>query len=161
MRASADVVNTRALARLQQLTAEELRDLGDEHFAIAGAAAVLAARRAVKADIARLRVLTARLADSDDPVRGRRADSRFQIEVAVCSQSARLTRAEVNLQAELSAMIWLPQLASDPAAEAVAHTALVDAIEAENETDARRLAEDHSVANVRRLIALRMELTHP
>jgi DNA-binding FadR family transcriptional regulator len=56
-------------------------------------------------------------------------------------------------------MIWLPQLASDPVAEAAAHTALVDAIEAEDETKARSLAEDHSVANVRRLIALRMELT--
>jgi GntR family L-lactate dehydrogenase operon transcriptional regulator len=120
---------------------------------------VLAARRAVKADVARLRALTARLADSDDPVRSRRADSRFQIEVAVCSQSARLTRAEVNLQAELSALIWLPQLASDPVAEAASHSALVDAIEAEDETKARSLAEDHSVANVRRLIALRMELT--
>jgi DNA-binding FadR family transcriptional regulator len=159
VRASADAVNTRSLARLHELTVEELRELGDEHFAIAGAAAVLAARRAVKADVARLRALAARLEDSNDPVRSRRADSRFQIEVAVCSQSARLTRAEVNLQAELSAMIWLPQLASDPVAEAAAHTALVDAIEAEDETEARSLAEDHSVANVRRLIALRMELT--
>ncbi len=33
VRASADAVNTRSLARLHELTVEELRDLGDEHFA--------------------------------------------------------------------------------------------------------------------------------
>ena len=157
VRASADAVNTRALARLQELTVEELRDLGDEHFAVSGAAAVLASRRAVSADSARLRTLAALLADSDDPIRSRRADSRFQIEVAVCSQSARLTRSEVNLQTELSSMIWLPQLALAPKAQADRHTALVDAIEAEDEIKARTLAEDTSAANVRRLIALRME----
>lgn len=47
VRASADAVNIRALARLHELTVEELRDLGDEHFATVGALAVLAARRAV------------------------------------------------------------------------------------------------------------------
>lgn len=159
VRASADAVNIRALARLQELTVEELRDLGDEHFAIAGAAAVLAARRAVGADVARLRALTTRLADSDDPIRSRRADSRFHIEVAVCSQSARLTRSEVNLQAELSSMIWLPQLELAPRTQAVRHAALVDAIAAEDETTARALAEDTSAATVRQLIALRMEMT--
>ena len=55
IRASADAVNTRSLAQLQELTVGELRDLGDEHFAIAAAAAVLATGRAVGADIARLR----------------------------------------------------------------------------------------------------------
>jgi len=159
VRASADAVNVRALARLHELTVEELRDLGDEHFAIAGAAAVLAARRAVGADVARLRGLSARLADSDDPIRSRRADSRFQIEVAVCSQSARLTRSEVNLQAELSSMIWLPQLELVARTQANRHAALVDAIAAEDETKARALAEDTSAASVRRLISLRMELT--
>lgn len=157
VRASADAVHTRSMARLQQLTVEDLRDLGDEHFAIAAAAAVLAARRGVAADFARLRTLAKRLHDSTDPVRSRRADSRFQIEVAVCSQSSRLTRAQVNLQAELSALTWLPQLAVDPTAEADKHIALVDAMEAEDEARARSLAEDHSAANVRRLIAFRME----
>ncbi len=158
VRASADVVNTRSLARLQERTIQDLRDLGDEHFAIAGAAAVLAARRVVAADVARLRSFAQRVVDSDDPVRSRRADSRFQIEVAVCSQSARLTRAEVNLQAELSSFVWLPQLDTDPRAEGAAHLALVEAIEAEDEVAARRLAEDHNAARMRRLITLRMEL---
>jgi GntR family transcriptional regulator, L-lactate dehydrogenase operon regulator len=159
IRASAEAVYTRSLARLQQLSVEDLRDIGDEHFAIAGAAAALAARRAVATDFARLRALAQRLAESGDPVQSRRADSRFQIEVAVCSQSSRLTRAEVNLQAELSALIWLPQLQVDAKAEAAKHLALTDAIEAEDEVAARSLAEEHSAASVRRLITLRMELT--
>ncbi|MDV3130069.1 GntR family transcriptional regulator [Mycobacterium sp. 21AC1] len=159
VRASADAVNSRSLARLHDLTMQDLRDLGDEHFAIAGASAVLAARRGVAGDVARLKSLAQRLVDAEDPVRGRRADSRFQIEVAVCAQSARLTRAEVNLQAEISALKWLPQMATDAKVEGEQHLALVAAIAAEDEAAARGLAEAHSAATVRRVIELRMELT--
>jgi GntR family transcriptional regulator, L-lactate dehydrogenase operon regulator len=158
VRVSTEAINTRSLARLQEYSVGELRDLGDEHFAIAGAAARLAARRAVATDVAQLRALVSQLANSHNSVQSRRADSRLKIEVAVCSQSGRLARAEVNLQAELSPMLWLPQLAIDPAAEAAKRSALVDAIEIEDEIQARSLAEDDSVASVRRLIALRMEL---
>lgn len=159
MRASAEALTSRSLARLQDYSAQDLRDLGDEHFAIAGAAAVLAARRAVAADVERLRALARKLNDSTDPVQSRRADSRFQIEVTVCSQSSRLTRAEVGIQAELSEMRWLPQLSIDPAAVAAGHLELVAAIEAEDEVRARALAEEHSAAAIRQLIGLRMGLT--
>jgi DNA-binding FadR family transcriptional regulator len=158
IRSSPDAVNTRSLARLQQLSVEELRDIGDEHMAIAGTAAVLAARRGVAADVARLRSLAQRLSDADDPVHAKRADSRFQIEVAVCSQSARLTRSEVNLQAELSALVWLPKIGLDRTARAAQHLALTAAIAEEDEAAARELVEARSAADVRRLIALRMEL---
>lgn len=158
IRSSPDAVNTRSLARLQQLSVEELRDIGDEHLAIAGTAAVLAARRGVAADVTRLRSLAQRLSDADDPVHAKRADSRFQIEVAVCSQSARLTRSEVNLQAELSALVWLPKIGLDRTARAAQHLALTAAIAEEDEAAARELAEARSAADVRRLIALRMEL---
>lgn len=159
IRSSAEAVNSRSLARLAQLSVEELRDIGDEHMAVAGTAAVLAARRGVDADFGRLRALAQRLADTDDPVHGKRADSRFQIEVAVCSQSARLTRAEVNLQAELSALVWLPKIGLDRKERAEQHLALSKAIAGEDETAARLLAEQRSAADVRRLIALRMELS--
>ncbi|MFC9556413.1 FadR/GntR family transcriptional regulator [Rhodococcus sp. NPDC056960] len=158
VKASADVVQSNSLTRLQQLSVEELRDIGDEHFAISGAAATLAARRSLSTDVTRLRGLVTRMRETADPFECRRADSRFHIEVAVSSQSSRLTRTEVSLQAELSAMIWLPQVAVNPAEEADTHHALVDAIEAENSDLARELAEAHSVAHIRRLIKLRMEL---
>lgn len=157
-RSSAEAVNTRSLSRLQQLSVEELRDIGDEHLAVAGTAAMLAARRGVAADFARLTTLAQRLADSDDPVQNRRADSRFQIEVAVCSQSARLTRSEVNLQAELSALVWLPQVGLEPQERAQRHLALNMAIANEDEAAARTLAAERSATDLRRLIALRMEL---
>lgn len=158
VRASSEALTSRSLARLQESSIEDLRDLGDEHFAVAGAAAVLAARRAVSADLERLRTLAHRLQDCADPVHSRRADSRFQIEVAVASQSARLTRAEVGIQAELSELRWLPQLSTDPATVASGHLELVAAIEAEDELSARALAEEHSAAGIRQLIGLRMDL---
>jgi DNA-binding FadR family transcriptional regulator len=159
VRASAELLTNRSMARLQRYTVQDLRDLGDEHFAVAGAAAVLAARRAVTADAERLGGLAQRLAESTGPVHGRRADSRFQIEVAVVSQSARLTRAEVGLQAELSELRWLPKLAVDPKTVATGHLELVDAIKAEDEGRARALAEEHSATAIRALIGLRMEMT--
>ncbi|MFI6367819.1 FadR/GntR family transcriptional regulator [Nocardia sp. NPDC050630] len=157
--ASAEVFENTSLARLQQMSIQELRDLGDEHFAVTGAVAVFAARRGLQADIARLRALTDRLLDSTDLVSARRADSRFHIEMAVCAQSTRLTRAEVALQAELSALLWLPRLRLDPAAEATAHRHLVDAIEQEDDARARELAESHTESRIRRLVALRLELS--
>ncbi|MFE7801455.1 FadR/GntR family transcriptional regulator [Nocardia sp. NPDC057440] len=157
--ASAEVFANTALARLQQMSIQELRDLGDEHFAVTGAVAVFAARRGVRADVVRLRTLADRLKDSTEIVSARRADSRFHIEMAVCAQSTRLTRAEVGLQAELSALLWLPRLKLDPAAEAAAHRELVDAIEREDDAQARELAESHTESRIRRLVALRLELS--
>ncbi|MGW1738274.1 FadR/GntR family transcriptional regulator [Nocardia sp. NPDC001965] len=156
---SATALEHTSLTRLQQLSLAELRDLGDEQFAVTGATAVFAARRAGRADIARLRTLTDRLMAGDEPVAARRADSRFNIELAVCAQSTRLTRAQVQLQAELSGLFWLPRLELDPVAEASAHRALVDAIEQEDDGRARELAESHSESRFRRLVVLRLELT--
>ncbi|MFQ6398773.1 FadR/GntR family transcriptional regulator [Nocardia sp. KC 131] len=157
--ASAEVFENTSLARLQQMSIQELRDLGDEHFAVTGAIAVFAARRGVRADIIRLRALSDRLKDSTELVAARRADSRFHIEMAVCAQSPRLTRAEVGLQAELSALLWLPRLKLAPAAEAAAHRDLVDAIEREDDAKARELAESRTESRIRRLVALRLELS--
>lgn len=156
--AAAASVQTHSLNRLRQLSTEYLRDLGDEHRAVSGTAAALAARRSLAADITRLRSLTNRLSEAEDNFQRRRADSRFHIEVAVSSQSARLTRAEVRLQTEMADLIWLPQIAVDPANEAVDHHTLVNAIEAEDAALAREVSEAHGAQHIRRLIALRMEL---
>ncbi|MFG3620911.1 FadR/GntR family transcriptional regulator [Nocardia sp. NPDC047654] len=156
---TAEALESTSLVKLQQMSIQELRDLGDEHFAVTGAAAVFAARRGLRADIARLRSLADRLEGSSEPTSARRADSRFHIEMAVCAQSTRLTRAQVALQAELSALLWLPGLELDPAAEATAHRDLVDAIEREDDTRARELAESQTESRIRRLVALRLELS--
>ncbi|MFR9753049.1 FadR/GntR family transcriptional regulator [Nocardia sp. 004] len=155
---SAGVLEDTSLTRLQRMSIRELRDLGDEHFAITGTAVVFATRRGLPEDMERLRGLIDRLRESVDRVSARRIDSRFYIEMAVCAQSTRLTRAEVGLQVELSDLLWLPQLALVPAYEAVAHHDLMDAIEGEDDARARELAQSHIEARIRRLVALRLEL---
>jgi DNA-binding GntR family transcriptional regulator len=105
------------------------------------------------------------------------ADSRFHIEVAIASTSERLTALEVALQAKLAELLWLPGAADeeggrpaerclpspaaslDAAAAAGEHAAIAAAIEAEDESRARLLAEEHAEANLRRLTALRLALS--
>lgn len=95
-------------ARLRELSVSDLRDLVDEHTAVAAQAARLAAERISPVSARRLFALTDHLGTAQTLGDRIRADSRFHIEVAVASQSARLTRLEANLQAEVSGLVWLP-----------------------------------------------------
>jgi GntR family transcriptional regulator, transcriptional repressor for pyruvate dehydrogenase complex len=169
--------------RLRGMTTSSLRDLADEQFAVSGAAAKLAAARASAVSVRRLVTLADQLATA--PSLGSRisADSRFHIEVAIASQSERLTRLEVALQTQLAELLWLPPetmgpvlatgtqhgtVASvhgpradglpDPVAAAAEHRAIVTAIAAENGDQARVLAERHVERNLRRITAVRLAL---
>jgi GntR family transcriptional regulator, transcriptional repressor for pyruvate dehydrogenase complex len=174
--------------RLRAMTASALRDLADEQFAVSGAAAKLAAARASAVSVRRLVTLADQLATAPSLGSRIRADSRFHIEVAIVSQSERLTRLEVALQTQLAELLWLPPetigpvvatgaqtgtLAPahgprgdglpDPAASAAAaaeHRAIVTAIASENGDQARQLAERHVERNLRRITALRLALAH-
>jgi DNA-binding FadR family transcriptional regulator len=84
--------------RLADMSALELRDLCDEHVAISGAAARLAAKRSSSEHHAKLQHYIDALGDANRTER-RRADARFHIEIAVAAQSVRLTHAEMSLQA--------------------------------------------------------------
>jgi GntR family transcriptional regulator, transcriptional repressor for pyruvate dehydrogenase complex len=154
--------------RLRAMTAGELRDLTDEQGAVSGAAARLAATRASTVSVRRLLALADQLADSATTGARVMADSRFHIEVAIASKSERLTLLEVALQAKLAELLWLPlnaapvhltldnDLENDVAA--AEHTAIAAAIEAEDGSRARLLAEEHAEANLHRLTALRLAL---
>jgi GntR family transcriptional regulator, transcriptional repressor for pyruvate dehydrogenase complex len=152
--------------RLRTMTIGELRDLTDEQSAVSGAAARLAATRAPTVSVRRLLALADQLATA--PTAGARivADGRFHIEVAIASKSERLTVLEVALQTKLTELLWLP-VHADPvplglAAAAGEHAAIAAAIEAEDGSRARLLAEQHAEANLRRLTALRLALPpHP
>lgn len=148
--------------RLAALTMTELRDLGDELFAVSGAAAKLAAARAGEGDIERLENVANQLAKANSFVDKSRADSRFHIEIAVVSQSERLTRAEVRLQGEVAELLWgaltLPLDRDNVHSE---HTAIADAIAAEDDDRAEHLARQHARDNVRRLIEAHMTLAGP
>lgn len=143
--------------RLRSLSAEELRDLGDHYAAIAGAAARLAALRSLPGDVRRLRRSLAEMSDGGADMC--RLDGRLHLEVAAASQSGRLTREEIRLQAEIGPLVWavhdLPDRRGRVDAE---HAAIVDAIEAADDARARDVAESHVLNAVERLIERRLAL---
>lgn len=139
-----------------------LRDFGDEWAAVAGTTARLAAARSSPDQLARLRGF-ATLLEAATTIGDRgRAHSRFFIEIALASQSERLTRTEVRLQAEMGDLLWIPgdaALEPAPVAHALGHIA--DAIADENGLRARDLAEAHVQFAVRSLIDCRLALADP
>ncbi len=141
---------------------------------MSGAAAKLAAARASGASVRRLLPLVHQLSGDASLGSRIRADSRFHIEVAIASQSERLTRLEVELQTQLGELLWLPPdtgltpgsdgLAAGllaPAAAAAEHTAIAEAIAAEDGDRARLLAERHVEGTLQRLTAMRLALPQP
>ncbi|MFE3580116.1 FadR/GntR family transcriptional regulator [Streptomyces vinaceus] len=143
--------------RLRSTTVTQLRDLADEQSAVSGTSAGLAAERASSANHRRLLQLVEQL-DSAKGFGDRiRADSRFHIEIAIGSQSERLTRLEVNLQAELTTLLWLPHEPEMVVDEVVAeHHAIAMAIAEEDGDRARALAERHVQRNLRRLTTMHL-----
>ena len=92
--------------RLLAWSRVQVRDLGVHYSAIAGLAAELAADRASAADIDNLE----RNLDRSDALTAdaaRRGHGTFRLEVAALSQSARLVREELRLQAEFGSLLWL------------------------------------------------------
>ncbi|WP_299558084.1 GntR family transcriptional regulator [uncultured Mycolicibacterium sp.] len=149
----------RLKARLAQMSASDLRDLFDEHTAVAGQAARLAAERAAPFAVRRLFVLTDQL-DAAETLGDRiRADSRFHIQLAIAAQSARLARREANLQAEVSGLIWLPLGPPlDLGAYVAEKHAIAAAVAAEKADEARDLAEAHVMGQLARLTRLNLDL---
>ena len=142
------------------MTPSQLRDLADEHAAIAGQAARLAAERAAAVNVRRLFSYTEQLGAAATLGARIRADSRFHIEIAIAAQSERLTRQEVSMQAEVSGLAWLPLGPPVDVATLVAdHHAIAAAIVSADTERARRLAEEHVDRNLRRMLDLQLLLT--
>jgi DNA-binding FadR family transcriptional regulator len=151
---------SRMRARLREMPVIGLRDAGDEWSAVAGTAARLAAARSSTNQVDRLRDFAGRLQTACSIGERTRAHSRFFIEVALASQSERLTRSEVRLQAELGDLLWIPTERPLDASD-VSDTllALAQAIDEERAVDARAYAETHVQAVTRWLIATRLDLS--
>lgn len=154
----ADIQAAQLTAQLRQLSLHELRDIGDHRAAVAGAAARLAAQRALPGDVAALREHVRRLRAAGSLTERRRADARIHIEIAAVAQSPRLTREEMTLWSEVGDLVWLPVTGTQVPAVTSEHDALVDAIEQQDGDQARRLAEQHVLAETMRLLDLRLEL---
>lgn len=146
--------------RLLSMSASELRDLVDEHQAVTGQSARLAAQRASAVNVRRLFGLTEQLRTADTTGARIRADCRFHIELAIAAQSTRLTRREVGLQAEISGLLWLP-LGPTVDLDAIVedHHAIASAVLAEDAEEARRLAQGHVASTLERLTSLHLVLT--
>jgi DNA-binding FadR family transcriptional regulator len=158
VRSREDALAQLGATRLAGLGTTDLRELGDVHAAVAGAAARLAASRASAAEIARLRDVLTRLAGSDSVAAQRRADGRFYIEVAACAQSVRLTMTQMDVLVEFGQLPWPPAHAPELLDTVVAsHGAVVDALEARDAARARDLTDQHVDARTRWLIDLRLQ----
>jgi len=83
-----------------------LRDLGAHYGALTMAGVRLAARRAAPPELVAMRARLARL-DTDDPGPWRQSMDDLQLELVALSQSARITRDQMRLQAELSPLLRL------------------------------------------------------
>jgi GntR family transcriptional repressor for pyruvate dehydrogenase complex len=143
---------------LRLLSPHELQDIGDHRAAVAGAAAKLAAERALGGDVTTLRGHIDRLHHARTLTERRRADARIHIEIAAAAQSPRLTRQEMDLWSEVGDLVWLPVTEAQAPAVAGEHEALIDAIESQRPEQARLLAERHVLAETERLLALRLRL---
>jgi len=107
-----------------------LRDLGAHYAAITGACVRLAARRADPSETQRVRRRMERIDDLDVEQQRRLLDD-VQIEIVALSQSARLTREQMKLQAELSPFLRLVAHETENLRRQAEHlTAVIDAVEA-------------------------------
>jgi len=158
VRAPMEEAAGRLMARLAELSIDDLRDFGDYQAAISTGAAGLAAERASIQDIARLEDHVARLAAATTVAEQRAADARFHIELTASSRSLRLTRAEMDIHADLGPLTWLA-IDKDGAARAVDdHRRITAALRARDAELAKALAEQHVRSQMEDVIALRLSL---
>ncbi|MET8249107.1 GntR family transcriptional regulator [Streptomyces sp. NPDC005202] len=149
----------RLKVRLRGWSTEELRDLGDHWAALSGAAARLAAERTEPDDLGHLRRTAEELAHAEEAAARSRLYGRFHVELAAAAQSARLTREQVALQAEVGALPCLV-LGNDEYREEVAdrHRRVISAVQDGLRDSARTLAERCIQESATRLVALRLAL---
>lgn len=130
-------------SRLAAMSRVELRDRGTVYRIILAGCAELAAERADAAEVRDLEDLLVP-ADEPDVGRWRHADSELFLSMAALTQSARMTREVVRLEADFGGLLRLPF--ADPefrAATAARHAALVRAIGARDGEAARGVVHEH------------------
>ncbi len=156
---SAGLSDEKIYDQIRQFSKLELRDLCDEHMAISGAAARLAAKRASSENIEALKKYISDLAEAGSRKARRQADARFHIEVAVASQSIRLTSSEIKLQAELGELNWIAPDGQDLITGVEReHSHILDAITAGDANLAGALAEAHVNREIKRIMAIKLEI---
>jgi DNA-binding FadR family transcriptional regulator len=128
--------------RLGEMSRAELHDRGTQYALLLAGCAELAAERADAGEAALLRGLLA--ADGDDVGTWRHADAELWLSIAALTQSARVTREVVRLEADFGMIVRIPL--SDPGVRAstiVGLERLIGAIEAGDAEGARACARTH------------------
>ncbi|MGI8392829.1 FadR/GntR family transcriptional regulator [Leucobacter sp. W1038] len=149
------------ISALHRISVVQLRDFADEHGAISGMVARLAAERIPPGKHTRLAELAFRARESRGAQELSLTDNRFHVEIAVLSQSQRLLTAEQRLQTEIGPLLWCTETSHASSQEAFnEHLALIMAIEQQKPSEAQRLAEEHAMRNVRSIIDAKLELPH-
>ena len=159
----------RAFARKALITSSRLtlHDLGIHYSALTVAASRLAARRATPGEIEAIRARLNRLeapAPGDDGALAawRQTMDDLQLELVALSQSARVTREQMRLQAEFSPLLRLLDTEADVReAQRTRFTEILDAVESGDEDAAGRATERLVTEAVAALDALRQRLAAP
>jgi DNA-binding FadR family transcriptional regulator len=141
-------------SRLAAMSRVELRDRGTLYGVILAGCAELAAERSDLSDVEGLRLLLVE-PDEDDVAVWRHADSELYLSLSAVTQSARMAREVVRLEADFGALLRLPL--SDHgfrAATHARHAALVDAIERRDAAGARTCVREHVSDALERLADL-------
>lgn len=157
VRVEADRVQRHLAAQLTQWSVQDLREIGDHRAAVSGAAAALAADRALPAEVARMHAQLERLAAASSTSERRRADTQFTIEIAAAAQTSRLAREEVRLRAEVGDLLWLSHDDDEHRQAVRSRRRLVTAIGSRRRAAARSLAERLVWADMDHLIRLRLD----
>lgn len=147
-----------ARSALLRISRVGLRDAAVHYLAITRASVELAARRAAPSEVEQIAARLHR-ADRGDATAWRRQCDEAQIELSALSQSARLTREQMRLQAELSPLLALVE--SDPVERDLMGDRFLDVLEAVAQGDAGGasvLVRDSIGRAVELLIAHRTEL---
>jgi DNA-binding FadR family transcriptional regulator len=141
-------------SRLAAMSRVELRDRGTLYGVILAGCAELAAERSDPSDVEGLRLLLVEPDEADVAV-WRHADSELYLSLAAVTQSARMAREVVRLEADFGALLRLPLSDDDfRASTHDRHAALVDAIERRDPAGARSCVREHVSDALERLADL-------
>ena len=148
--------------RLLNLSTAELRDLEDEQVATSLAAVRLIIGRAFPHDFDRLERIALTMGEATTTESCMRADSRFQSELAVLSQSERLLATQMRLLSESIEIMWtVLTVESDREWTLNDHLTIVAALRNRDLIAAERAVRQHISRDFYRLVAARLDVLYP
>jgi DNA-binding FadR family transcriptional regulator len=159
--AAGATVDEEALAeRLAAMSRAELQDRGTQYVVLLAGCAELAAQRADEDEAESLRrLLAAEVAGVEDVGAWRHADAELWLLLAALTQSSRVTREVVRLEADFGMIVRIPL--SDPEFRmhmSASHHRLVDAIAAGDPDAARKIAQAHLQETLDRVARAQAEI---